>query len=154
MTYFSRCPLDFARDLIFAGIIKAISYPLSLLATAICTWGVCKISSAHEFMKFNGFLKKVTLCDVKTKPDRMIIKCNERLSMDIVIKISTTDSNGVLSDVAIGYVANAQDNDVYTIEIVQKMQEINKNVKYIYSTKITRQETLCLHNTKGRKQNG
>ncbi|ANZ45484.1 hypothetical protein BED41_10635 [Cloacibacillus porcorum] len=74
--------------------------------------------------------------------------------MDIVIKISTTDSNGVLSDVAIGYVANAQDNDVYTIEIVQKMQEINKNVKYIYSTKITRQETLCLHNTKGRKQNG
>ena len=146
--------MEFVRDLVYSGIIKAILYPLSLFVMAVCTWIACKISYAHEFMKFNGFLKKVTLCSVKTNPDCMIIKCKDRLSMDIVIKVSTTDNNGVLSDVAIGYIANTQDNDVYTIKVVQKMQEINKNIKYIYSTKITRQETLCLHDTKGRKQNG
>lgn len=139
--------LNLLQEQFFQFLWNSIFVALGILIDQL----FCRVNRRREFRDINAFVN-VKLCTIRNSGKDLIIRPKDNLIIDTIISIYEMDKNGSREYIALGYIANTQENNVCTLRVVHKVKDLDINKKYLYSTRIyrTQPEILFLFNNKER----
>lgn len=123
----------------FASAINQVLYGLGV---SFVTYLWCRSHAAKQFEKYQGYLRNVKLLTINNKRTKeyILIKCAGLTSYDTVVYLLLPDKSGNLKHIATTYVANVQEDGLITLCVIEKKKKIKTTTKYVYSTRVGRQE--------------
>lgn len=144
ITYFC----NFFQEQFFQLLCHRILFVLGFLIDRL----MCRLNRKREFQNIEAFVD-FKLCTIRNNGNDLIVRYKNSLTIDTIICIYKLDKDGFKEYIALGYIANTQENNICTIRLVHKIANLDIKIKYLYSTRLyrTQSEILLLFNDKERK---